>query len=115
MRKIIIALAIALSGCATSSGVKIDQDQLGGIKVGVTTEAEVRQKLGAPTSILSMPDGKVLIYSHASSQIKGASFIPIIGAFAGGAEINVSSASIGLNLDGIVKYITSSDMKSETK
>lgn len=80
-----------LSACATS-GTRVDQAQLGQFKPGVTTVADIESALGKPQSTNLASDGTRSIgylYSHA--QVKGATFIPIVGIFAGGATAQGSS------------------------
>lgn len=87
----ICALLAVIAGCA-SSGVQVKPDQLTLFKAGVTTEADVVQALGKPNVSTSSSDGtKTLAYSFAEYKIRGASFIPIVGMFAGGSDINMNS------------------------
>lgn len=107
MKAIILAAILALSGCATSSGVQISQDQLKDFRVGVTTEAEVLKSLGVPTTVLNMQEGKMLIYSYYQTKVRAESFIPIVGAFVGGTDSHGGSVTIFLNPDGTIKSFTS--------
>lgn len=87
-------LVIALSACA-STGVKVTEDQTSGFAPGQTTRQEVLSKLGKPTMQTRLPDGTRLVqYAYAESSVRASTFIPIVGAFVGGADMNTSSVQI---------------------
>lgn len=111
---VIAGLLAAISGCA-STGVHVDQRQLGQFKEGVTTEADVLAALGKPTTSMVMSGGtKTLSYVSASVQIKGATFIPIVGLFAGGSDTNTSSVIFTFDKDGKMVSYQSSQTAFET-
>ena len=94
MKKLILILSVlALSACA-SSGVMVDQSKVSAFKEGVTTEADVYAALGKPTSVTTTTDSKIVSYVGSQVQVKGASFIPVVGLFAGGADSKVSVLSL---------------------
>lgn len=89
-----LALAIALSACA-SSGVKVTEDQTSGFTPGQTTRQEVISRLGKPTMQTRLSDGTRLVqYTYAESSVRASTFIPIVGAFVGGADTNMSNVQI---------------------
>ncbi len=57
-------LGLLLSACAPAANVRVDDQQLGTIQVGQTTEQEVVQRLGNPTSVTVTPERRVLVYAH---------------------------------------------------
>lgn len=88
---VVLAVILALSGCA-ATGVQVKPEQLTSFQTGITTEAEVVQVLGKPQTLMSSSDGtRILAYAFLQYQIKGASFIPIVGLFAGGSDMKTSS------------------------
>lgn len=83
--------AIAMAGCSTT-GVEVRQEQLAQFQKGVSTEADVVAALGKPNAVRTSSDGsKSLVYAYARSQVRGATFIPVVGLFAGGADVHGTS------------------------
>jgi len=79
-------------------GTKVDQEKVSKFEKGKTTYAEVVQQLGKPTqSTINMDGTRTAIYIYSQSQMKAASFIPIVGAFVGGAD--TESTTTILNFD----------------
>lgn len=100
MRRAILISAAILAGCATS-GVQVGSEQTAAFKQGITTEADVVQKLGRPNNVLTSSDGgKTLTYSYANVQIRPSTFIPIVGLFAGGSDVRSSATSFVFDKSG---------------
>ena len=96
-------LAVSLSGCM-SSGVKVDETKVAAFQKGVTTYQEVIQVLGKPTNSTFMPDGThMIIYSYVSAQARPESFIPIVGAFVGGADSEQNTVMLTFDQNGVLK------------
>jgi outer membrane protein assembly factor BamE (lipoprotein component of BamABCDE complex) len=105
-------LCAALAGCM-STGVEVRPDQTADFRNGVTTRADVLARLGAPTTQATLPDGStMLVYAFSAAQARPASFIPIVGAFAGGADARSSMASFQFAPDGVLKSSSSSSSQS---
>ena len=103
MKLLLIALVVFLSACATY-GNKIDTNYANSIQEGVTTEKEVVSKLGAPFSKGVTPDGdRFYLYTYTHAQTKASTFIPIVGAFAGGANTQTQTLQIWFTKEGVVK------------
>jgi outer membrane protein assembly factor BamE (lipoprotein component of BamABCDE complex) len=84
---IIIGMAVVICGCA-SVGRKLDESKVDQIKQGVTTRDQVIQLVGSPDQLTRDGAGNITFqYIYAHAQAKGSSFIPIYGAFAGGANV----------------------------
>jgi outer membrane protein assembly factor BamE (lipoprotein component of BamABCDE complex) len=110
---LVLLLAVA-AGCA-SVGRKIDQSKVDQIKKGETTRDQVLKSLGSPDQITKTGDGNVTflyLYSHASA--KGATFIPVVGAFAGGANVQSQFLRVTFGGDGIVSDFASTVTSTET-
>jgi len=91
---IVIGMAVFICGCA-SVGRKLDESKVDQIKQGTTTRDQVIQLVGSPDQITRDGSGNITfqyIYSHATA--KGSSFIPIYGAFAGGANVQNQFLSV---------------------
>lgn len=100
-----IVLTVVLAGCV-ASGVQVSQDAALQFKEGVTTESEILAKLGRPTGTTISGGMKFISYSGFQSQAKGASFIPIVGAFAGGSDYAVSTALYQIDASGVMQKAT---------
>lgn len=103
-----LLVAVVLSGCA-SAGRKIDQTSVDKLQKGVSTQADVRSAIGSPEQITKDSDGnETWVYIYTRSQVKGTTFIPIVGAFAGGVDTQSQSTVIKFGPDKVVKSIESS-------
>lgn len=108
MHRIVPAfILIALAACM-SSGVRVDPSRLADLRKGETTAEQVMVLLGRPTSILSKSDGtRMLTYSYSEARADAASYIPIIGAFAGGVDGRHSMVLLRFDArDKLIDYTT---------
>ncbi len=107
-------LGLGAAGCA-STGVRVTDDQLAGLHKGETTVDQAVAALGAPTTRMQMPDGRVsLHYVYAESKVHAATFIPIVGAFAGGSDTKSSLAILQFGPDGKLLSVTTSQSQHTT-
>lgn len=116
-----VGLSLVLSACSSvnsETGTQMSADKIAQIKKGVTTRAQVEALLGSPASVSMMPEGKrVMSYTYTSTQASGhataASFIPVVGLFAGGTKVDgqmrIQTLQIMLNAQGIVDDYEFSD------
>lgn len=99
----LLILAASLAGCA-SVGRPINPSATVGFVKGVTTEAEVIQRVGRPPDTASlMADGRKMdqwIYTR--SKANGKMFIPFVGPFIGGIDTNQQTLQAIVNQQGIV-------------
>ena len=103
-----IAFAILFTGCA-STGRKIDMSKVDQIKKGETTKQQVIQLLGSPEQMTSDASGNTtFLYLYSRATTKGQTFIPIVGAFAGGANVQSQMVSVIFGPDGKVSNYTQS-------
>ena len=101
-----LSLACALlAGCA-ASGVQVTQDVATQFTEGVTTEAEIRARLGNPTSTIIANGTKTITYTGAQYRTNAASFIPVVGLFAGGGDYSVSVAAYQIGATGVLEKVT---------
>lgn len=106
--------AIAIAGCA-ASGVRVTDDQVAHFQKGVTTKAEVLQALGQPTVQTRLADGSsVVVYSFYETAVRPATLIPIVGAFAGGADSRSNTMTLRFDQQGKLIDTTSSTYASGT-
>lgn len=110
MKKLTFTLtSFLLAGCA-ASGVQVSQEAATQFKEGVTTEAQIRTALGEPTSTTISSGIKTIIYTGAQYRTSAATFIPVVGLFAGGSDYSISTASYQINDKGLLEkasYTTS--------
>ncbi|PYE31144.1 outer membrane protein assembly factor BamE (lipoprotein component of BamABCDE complex) [Idiomarina fontislapidosi] len=96
-------MALLISGCA-SSGTPIDLSAVEQMQKGITTKNQVRSELGSPTSAGITSEGEsYFMYVFSRTQVKGESFIPIVGAFVGGATSDIQTLQMWFTEDGVLK------------
>ena len=105
---LVLVAAVVLSACV-SSGVKVEERQLASFQKGQTTYGQVVSQLGAPNASTLMPDGRrMIVYSFVQAQARPESFIPIVGAFVGGADSRSNVVSLTFTRDGVLESFSSS-------
>lgn len=110
MRMMIAAAAavLLLAGCA-ASGVKVTDDQVASLKKGETTKADVLRTFGQPTMQMRLADNtSMVMYSHFEYAVRPATFIPIVGAFAGGADSRSNTMTLRFDASDKLMDTTSS-------
>jgi len=101
-------LALLLSSCAAVGNKAItDPKVTSKIEKGKTTKAEISKLLGSPSSVDFSDDGRFekWVYVYTKSQVRGASFIPIVGSFAGGTDVRMDTLTIQFSEAGIVQNL----------
>jgi hypothetical protein len=107
MRWATLAVAIGVSGCA-SSGTKVTAADMASFTPGRSTETDVIGRLGDPNSSSTAPDGTktdIYIYAHASAN--AANFIPVVGLLAGGATSQTTTATFVFDNAGVLRSTSS--------
>ena len=95
-----MAAILLLAGCATT-GTRVDDAAVDKFTPGVTTEADVTKALGAPQYRSRNSDGTTMVmYNYAHTQVKGATFIPVVGLFAGGVKADMTNARFTFDANG---------------
>jgi outer membrane protein assembly factor BamE (lipoprotein component of BamABCDE complex) len=109
---LVASLVYAMAGCV-SSGTKVTADQQSAFQAGTTTEAQVIAKLGPPNNVATLADGsKMDMYMHIAASANAASYIPIVGLFAGGAKSTSDTVTFTFDSQGILKSTTSNRSQS---
>lgn len=107
MKKTALLLCLSLSACV-SSGVKTNPENMQALHKGETTYSEALQLLGKPSQVIRMSDGsKTAMYFYFSSQARPESFIPVVGAFVGGADVENTSATLRFDKNEVLTDYTS--------
>ncbi len=112
---VVVAAVCCLAGCATV-GRKIDSSALDQLKKGMTKQ-EVVSLLGSPDQTTRQGSGESSFhYSYVRSQTKAATFVPVVGMFAGGVDMQNQIVLVQFDTAGKVKDFTvsggSTDMAS---
>jgi hypothetical protein len=95
---------------------RMQESALQHFQKGVTTEAEVIQALGPPQISTSNSDGtRSVAYVYTHAEAKAASFIPIVGLFAGGATGNVNTVRFTFDAGGKLQGYESSHTDTDVK
>ncbi len=103
MKKLILSVAVFLGACATA-GTQVDQTAAAEFQQGVTTYAEVIDQLGNPQVNMMMPDGtRQVSYIFTQSQVRAATFVPVVGLFAGGADADTTTFQFIFDENGILQ------------
>jgi hypothetical protein len=101
------ALCFVLAGCV-AGGVKVEERQLSSFQKGQTTVSQVVGQLGSPNSSTLLPDGRrMLMYTYIQAQARPESFVPIVGAFIGGADSHSTMVSLTFTRDGVLESYSS--------
>jgi outer membrane protein assembly factor BamE (lipoprotein component of BamABCDE complex) len=85
-------------------GHEINTADVAKLQPGKSTKDDVRAMLGEPTGVsIYVPNGETWIYSYSKASPKAANFIPIVGLFAGGADVKTQSVMMSFDMQGILK------------
>jgi len=115
MKRTLVLIALALAGCA-SSGTQVQDSALTKFEKGVTTEADVVKALGPPQMTTTQSDGtRSIAYLYTQAQAKGATFIPIVGLFAGGATGQMNTVTLNFDHEGKLASYQSSNSVTDVK
>lgn len=126
-----LGIALLISGCVSSGNPSVmDQDRIAQIKIDTSTKEDVKRILGQPNStsrqsgsysvIPGLPPSTTLTnvetwsYTHLSVDVDAATFIPIVGLFAGGATSNINTFTVVFNERGIVRHISSTQSQGRS-
>ena len=110
---ILLVFSLLLSGCA-SVGRKIDMASADKIVKGTTNKAEVRKLLGSPESIGKTDGAETWNYIYTRASSKPESFIPVIGLFAGGVNVQSQTLAVVFDASGVVSSVVSSQTGIES-
>ncbi len=101
--------AFLLTGCV-SAGVRVDEANLHSFEKGKTTYSEIVARLGPPTTNSLLPDGRrMLMYSYVQATARPENFIPLVGAFVGGADSRSSNVILWIDQEGKLASFSTSE------
>jgi len=100
-------LILLFNGCAHVGNKQItNKEVISKIKIGTSTKGDVRKLCGEPSKVTFAESGDVTWdYVYAKSHMKGTTFIPVVGLFAGGTKVENTTLTVRFNKDGIVKAV----------
>ena len=102
---LVVAAAISFtsSACAARSH-DISPEQVAALKPGVATYDDVVKALGRPMSVSTSSDGsRIAVFGAVHASPKAASFIPVVGLFAGGATSSMAFSAFIFGPDGVLR------------
>ena len=127
---LVASMAVTTLGCVSSGNPNVrDETLTSQIQVDTSTKEDVRRILGQPNSTSRQSGNLVMIpglpaspgmvieswnYTHIDVEVDGATFIPIVGLFAGGATSNVSSFTVTFDDEGVVRHISSTQSTGQS-
>jgi len=104
---IAVATALTLAGCATQQGSNFDAAKVSQIKRGVTTRADLVALFGQPNlQGTDLAGNQTLDWNYTKVQTKAQTFVPVVGFFAGGANVEQKNLHVILSPSGTVKAFT---------
>jgi hypothetical protein len=126
------AMAAMMGGCVSSGNPSVlDQARLDSITLNQSTKDDVKRLLGQPNSVSrqsgnyspvpSLPptpgltNVEVWSYTHMSVDVDGATFIPIVGLFAGGATSHINTYTVVFDDAGIVRHISQTQTQGRSE
>jgi outer membrane protein assembly factor BamE (lipoprotein component of BamABCDE complex) len=100
-----IVTGISLTACSTS-GHKVSQAEVDTIRVG-DTKADVQARIGAPDQTSrSLAGGDNWIYAYSRSSPNAKRFIPLLGTFIGGRNVESQTVTVMFDPNGRVSDVT---------
>ena len=127
---LVASLAVTILGCVSSGNPNVrDETLTSQIQINVSNKEDVRRILGQPDSTSRQSGSLIMIpglpaspgtvveswnYTHIDVEVNGATFIPIVGLFAGGATSSVSSFAVIFDDKGVVRHISSTQSTGQS-
>jgi hypothetical protein len=104
--KIRIVLAVSVVLCLTScASYEITQSKLNQIRKGSTTEADLVELFGPPDTEWSGFQGNISLDWFRSEGPSIAGYLPVVGQFAGGLDLDVQQLSVVIGPGGRVAKV----------
>lgn len=117
---VLCALALGIAGCASAGNQVLAKEDATtvsrSIVDGRTTKTEIQTTYGDPNDT-SFTDGgnEIWKYTYAYATPTAASFVPVIGIFAGGVDVDKKTLVILFDNAGVVTKHTMSSSHEQTK
>jgi hypothetical protein len=108
MKSVLAILSLVFLASCASAGVQVTDEQLSLLRINQTTYPEAVALLGAPTSESRTGLIHVAAYSYATTSTHAATFVPVVGAFAGGADTHSRTIVLQFDQADVLRNISSS-------
>jgi hypothetical protein len=109
-----MAVTVLVCTACASSGTAVSEATASKFKEGVTTEADVLRVLGKPQNTMVMSNHhRILTYVGVSAHANAATYIPVVGLFAGGASGTNSTATFDFDPTGKLVTLTHSSGQTD--
>lgn len=99
---IIALFTISVAAASASAGPLTGIVEAPQFKIGVSTYDDVVKALGKPTSVYTFNGMTTIAYSSAHTHVKGMTFVPVVGMFAGGATASTAVTAFTFGADGLL-------------
>lgn len=111
---IAVLITAATPALAGQKYAPITAEAAAQFKVGTASIQDVQAAFGKPSTITRQSNGSVMIfYSTVRAHVKAATFVPVVGLFAGGSTGEVSVISFTFGPDGILRSSSAIDSRSD--
>ena len=108
-----LLMCLALGACV-SAGTKVTAEDTADFVSGRTTEADVVDRLGQPNSSTTESDGtKIDVYVYTEAHATAATYVPVVGLFAGGARGTGTTATFTFDASGLLKAKSTGQSNSQ--
>jgi outer membrane protein assembly factor BamE (lipoprotein component of BamABCDE complex) len=116
LRAIFAGLAALVCAGCVSSGTQVSEATASQFKEGVTTERDVIRVLGEPQQTTVMQNHhRLLVYVGISAHATAATYVPVVGLFAGGAKGTHSTATFDFDQNGILTSMSHSTGQTDVR
>lgn len=108
-RAVGLLVVVALAGCVSAQGTKAisDPDLVSKIEPGVSTKDDVTALLGSPDDTTFTDSGsEIWKYVYQRAEYRKSNFIPVVGTFAGGTDLETSTLTVLWDEDGVVRKVS---------
>lgn len=113
MKKLAFIFVLLLSGCM-STGTQVEFNDVNKFVKGQTTLEQVIGSLGQPQSVVTNSNNEtIIVYTRIDTSVDAATYIPIVGAFAGGATSTVESYTFTFDKNNILTDWTATNTTSD--
>ena len=107
----LLALLIFITSCATNFGSSQTQDfgRYLSVKEGISSKSDIFDSFGQPGDVNYFENSEsVWVYYAVSMTMSGASYIPVVGLFAGGSNTNTQISKFYFDPNNILLKVETS-------